>query len=83
MQETKCNSNTIGTILAKAWPRSQSVAVDATATTAVTTDAAATTAAAADAAAVVAASVEESQQGHPWSLQGREGDGANIHVALA
>jgi len=29
MQETKCISNTIGTILAKAWPRSQSMAVDA------------------------------------------------------
>eukprot|EP00253_Pinus_taeda_P010687 PITA_10687 len=29
MQETKCNSNTIDTILAKAWPGSQLVAMDA------------------------------------------------------
>jgi len=28
MQEKKCNSNTLGTILSKAWPGSQSVAVD-------------------------------------------------------
>jgi len=29
MQETKCNGNTLGTILSKAWPGSHSVVVDA------------------------------------------------------
>ena len=29
LQETKCNSNTLGSILSIAWPRCQSVAVDA------------------------------------------------------
>jgi len=29
MQETKCNSITLGTIVSKAWPGSQTVAVDA------------------------------------------------------
>ena len=29
LQETKCNSNLLGTIMSKAWPSSSSVAVDA------------------------------------------------------